>query len=340
MISRALEIAFFTVWTAVTVLVSYWLGQQAYGWMPPQATQEAEAVDRLFSFLVALGSVVFLGVFGMIAHSIAVCRAQPGDFSEGHPSRGSGRLEFLWTAIPTVLVIWIGIQGLHIYSLLDIHGNGLALAHGLKSPAQSLAPLASQPAYAQDIGQDLRQDIAQASQLPTSPPSLLANPTPIVEVTAKQWAWSFRYPDQNITTSELHLQVNQPVRLALNSKDVLHGFYVPAFRVKQDIIPNDDIELVVTPKLAGKYRLHDSQFSGTYFALMESDVFVDTPEAYQQWLSTAALQPSKRFAKDDLAIAEQVDPPNLWGQHWAVNAPDAFFKSVLKANASSSMPNL
>ena len=334
MISRALEIAFFAVWTAITVLLSYWLGQQAYGWMPPQATQEAEAVDHLFSFLVTLGSVVFLGVFGMIAHSIAVCRAKPGDFSEGHPSRGSGKLELLWTAIPTVLVIWIGIQGLHIYNLLDI--NGLALAHSLELPAQPIAllgsQLASQPAYAQDLGQDI-------AQTPSPPVNPLTNPTPVIEVTAKQWAWSFRYPDQNITTSELHLQVNQPVRLALNSKDVLHGFYVPAFRIKQDIIPNDNIELVVTPRLAGKYRLHDSQFSGTYFSLMESDVFVDTPEAYQQWLATAALHPTQRFSKDDLAIAEQADPPNLWGQHWAVNAPDAFFKSALKANAPSSMPN-
>lgn len=330
MISRALEIAFFTVWTAITVLVSYWLGQQAFGWMPPQATQEAEAVDHLFSFLVTLGSVVFLGVFGMIAHSIAVCRAQPGDFSEGHPSRGSGKLELLWTVIPTVLVIWIGIQGLHIYSLLDIHG--LALAHSLEPSTQPIAVLASQPAYASNLG----QDIAQASKPLTKP---LANPTPVIEVTAKQWAWSFRYPDQNITTSELHLQVNQPIRLSLDSKDVLHGFYVPAFRIKQDIIPNDNIELVVTPKLAGKYRLHDSQFSGTYFSLMESDVFVDTPEAYQQWLAAAALHPAKRFSKDDLAIAEQANPPNLWGQHWAVNAPDAFFKSALKANAPSSTPN-
>ena len=330
MISRALEIAFFAVWTAATVLLSYWLGQQAYGWMPPQATQEAEAVDRLFSFLVTLGSVVFLGVFGMIAHSIAVCRAEPGDFSEGHPSRGSIRLEILWTAIPTVLVIWIGIQGLQIYNSLDI--NGLTLAHSLESPAQPMALLVSQPAYAQALG----QDIAQA---PNSQVKPLTNPTPVIEVTAKQWAWSFRYPDQNITTSELHLQVNQPVRLALSSKDVLHGFYVPAFRIKQDIIPNDNVELGVTPKLAGKYRLHDSQFSGTYFSLMESDVFVDTPAAYQQWLATAALHPTKRFSKDDLAIAEQANLPNLWGQHWAVNAPDAFFKSALKANAPSSTPN-
>ncbi len=308
MISRGIEIVFFVVWTAATVLISYWLGQQAYTWMPPEATQEAEAVDSLFSFLVTLGSVVFLGIFGMIAHSLIYCRAPQGDFSEGHPARGNGKLEVLWTVVPTVLVLWIGIQGFHIYGLLNIEGlEGIAAA-----------PIGTEPAYAAE-------------------PSPTSMPVETIEVTAKQWAWSFRYPAQNVTSSELHLRANQRVRLALKSEDVLHGFYVPAFRVKQDIIPAKDISLVISPKLEGKYRLHDSQFSGTYFALMEAEVYVESPDAYQQWLSTAALNPP---LNPDLAAAEHADPPSLWGQRWAVKAPDSFFKSALKANAPSMTPNL
>ncbi len=320
MIKRAAEIAFFTIWTAATVLISYWLGQQAYTWMPPEATREAEAVDSLFSFLVALGSVVFLGVFGMIAHSIIVCRAERGDFSEGHPARGSARLEVLWTAIPTVLVLWIAVQGYHIYTLLDIEGQA-ALT---KAPVETSVVVAA-------------TSLATAKE----PALLAAAPLETIEVTAKQWAWSFRYADQNVTSPELHLPLDRKARLILKSEDVLHGFYVPAFRIKQDIIPNQKIELMLSPQLAGQYRLHDSQFSGAYFALMEADVYVESPESYRQWLAEAALQPK---VVSNLAAAEHANPPPLWGQHWAVRAPDDFFKSALNAKllspAFSAAPNL
>jgi len=80
------------------------------------------------------------------------------------------------------------------------------------------------------------------------------------------------------------------VRLTLQSLDVIHGFYVPEFRIKQDIIPNRSLNFVFAPIREGKYRLRDSQFSGTYFALMDADVYVESPEAYDRWLTKAATQ--------------------------------------------------
>ena len=63
-----------------------------------------------------------------------------------------------------------------------------------------------------------------------------------IEVISQQWDWSFRYPNQNVVSDELHLPSDRRVRLILQSKDVLHGFYVPEFRIKQDIIPNRSID--------------------------------------------------------------------------------------------------
>lgn len=85
----------------------------------------------------------------------------------------------------------------------------------------------------------------------------------------------------------------------MQSEDVLHGFYVPEFRVKQDIIPNRTITMVFTPLRSGKYRLNDSQFSGTNFALMEADVYVESPEAYNQWFARAANRPEVRMRDVD-----------------------------------------
>ncbi len=114
-----------------------------------------------------------------------------------------------------------------------------------------------------------------------------------VEVEAKQWAWIFQYPQQNITSTELHLPVNKRAHLVLHSANVIHGFYIPAFRVKQDIIPQQNIDFEFTPIRTGKYRLRDSQYSGTYFAAMQADVVVESQEDYQNWLAKAAtLEPS------------------------------------------------
>jgi cytochrome c oxidase subunit 2 len=262
---RILKTLLLAVFVAGIIVASYWIGQQAYSWMPNQATAEAKRVDDLFSFLVTVGAFIFLGITGLIGYSILTCRAPKGDFSDGHPARSDWRIEALWTIIPTLLVLWIAAQSYRIYQLIDIQGLTPVVMH---MPMEAPAAAADNPSKPTDSGNS-----KPASQQ--------------IEVMAKQWSWSFRYPN-NATSTELHLPVNQSVRLALQSEDVLHGFYIPEFRVKQDIIPNRTINFVVTPLQEGKYHLRDSQFSGTYFALMEADVYVDSPQVYSQWLAKAA----------------------------------------------------
>jgi cytochrome c oxidase subunit 2 len=281
---RYLDEIILGVGVAIALIVSYWLGQQAYGWMPPAATVEAQRVDSLFSFLVSIGAFIFLGVTGMIGWSILTCRAERGDFSEGHPARGNVALEVGWTLAPTLLVLWVAVQSQHIYQLLNL--EGLHLSH--------------QP---------------QASEMSSKP---MADQQGTVGVVAKQWAWTFHYPG-NIASNELHLPVQQKTRLVMESEDVLHGFYVPEFRVKQDIIPNQPITFSVTPRREGHYRLQDSQFSGTYFALMKADVYVESAEKYTSWLAaTSRLEPTPA---DNLAIIEHTHSSAKLGSHWPSIAP-------------------
>jgi cytochrome c oxidase subunit II len=276
---------------AAIIVISFWIGQQAYGWMPPQATYEAQQVDKLFSFLVSLGSAIFLGVTGMIGWSLLTCRAKCGDFSEGHPSRGDTRLEILWTVGPTVLVIWIALQSQGIYQLLSISG-----LNTLRT----------------DVKASEMQWVEDTTTLPT------------IEVIAKQWNWTFHYPDQNITSQELHLPAGQAIKLVLESKDVLHGFYVPEFRIKQDIIPNRKINFVVKPERLGKYRLHDSQFSGTYFALMTADVYVETPQQFRDWLSRPTTQQNPTPAEVEHAQMNGSSSRPLLGSRWPTVVPKQF----------------
>ena len=282
------KIAIF-IGVAAIIIVSYWLGQQAYDWMPVAATVEAQHVDDLFSFLVALGAFVFFSVVGMIIFSIITCRAAADDYSEGHPSRGNNTLEFLWTAAPTVLVLWIAWQNFTIYKELDIEGLGTIMDSNASTNTSATL-------------------VAQTN----------VEPIEEIKVNAKQWEWTFYYPQADITTGELHLPQNKPVRLIFESEDVIHGFYVPEFRFKQDMIPGHIIDFTFTPITVGKYRLHDSQFSGTYFAVMEADVYVDSPDAYSQWLQSA----DSSIFRPNIAAAEYShEPQQLIKSHWKTVEP-------------------
>ncbi|ESA36401.1 cytochrome c oxidase subunit ii [Leptolyngbya sp. Heron Island J] len=240
----------------VAAVISFWVGQQAYGWMPPQASAEAVLVDNLFSFLVTIGAFIFLGVSGAIAYSVLFHRAGKYDTSDGPPIEGNITLEVVWTAIPFALVIWIAAYSFQIYDQMSILGPMEHVHMGMATAA----------AVNQDAGEQP------------------------IEVLARQWTWEFRYPDQNISSTELHLPSNQRAVFRLKSEDVIHGFFIPAFRVKQDVIPGQEITFEFTPIREGKYRLRDSQYSGTYFAAMQADVVVESPEDYRQWLAQAAAQ--------------------------------------------------
>ena len=140
-----------------------------------------------------------------------------------------------------------------------------------------------------------------------------------VEVIARQWSWEFRYPASDVSSTELHLAVDQPITFRLVSEDVLHGFFIPAFRIKQDVIPGRAINLNITPTREGVYRLRDSQFSGTWFAANQANVVVESDEAHRAWLEQAArspLQPGLTLAVSEYATRQARPNPG-----WATVAP-------------------
>jgi cytochrome c oxidase subunit 2 len=140
-----------------------------------------------------------------------------------------------------------------------------------------------------------------------------------IDVFVKQWDWSFRYPN-NITSNELHLPVSRRTPLNMHAKEVLHSFYVPEFRVQQYIVPGRDIDLVVTPTRIGKYTLKDSLFSGTYFALRDTNVHIESLEQYNQWLSQAQYEPTSIKSQ---AVAEYTQPPKtFFKSNWYTVLPE------------------
>ena len=105
-----------------------------------------------------------------------------------------------------------------------------------------------------------------------------------VNVTAFQWAWSFEYPQYNITSSEIRLPVNRPVLFHLQSRDVIHAIWVPEFRVKQDAVPGMMMMLRVTPDRVGDYKMYCNQLCGLGHSYMTAPVKVVEPAAFDQWV--------------------------------------------------------
>jgi cytochrome c oxidase subunit 2 len=272
-------------------LISLWMGQAAYTWFPPQASAESVLVDNLFSFLVTLGTFIFLGVVGTLTYSILFQRAEKYDFSDGPHIEGNVKLEIIWTAIPFALVIWIAAYSYQIYDQMSILGPMEHSHHGAM--------------------------VAEAAEVSGSQPEEIEQ----IQVLARQWSWEFRYGNGtgNVSSTELHLPNNRRIKLVLHSEDVLHGLFIPAFRVKQDVIPGHDIDFEFTPIREGKYRLRDSQYSGTYFAAMQTDVVVESTEAYQKWLADAAIsEPTVAYNRASNEYAKRTNANN-----WATVIPAA-----------------
>jgi cytochrome c oxidase subunit II len=119
----------------------------------------------------------------------------------------------------------------------------------------------------------------------------VAEGTRVVNVTAQQFAWSFSYPNaDDRTAGELVLEQGTTVELRLTAKDVIHSFWVPEFRMKQDAVPGITTSVKVTPKKLGTYEVICTELCGLGHSVMRAQARVLSPEDYDAWLQE---QPSR-----------------------------------------------
>ncbi len=116
-----------------------------------------------------------------------------------------------------------------------------------------------------------------------------------INVEARKWAWLFEYPN-GAKHPELHLPNNRAIRLRMRSEDVLHSFYVPAFRAKTDVVPGRVNIMWFKPILEGKYPLFCAEYCGDQHSEMMADVYVHSQEDYDQWVAEAAKPPTNPVA--------------------------------------------
>jgi cytochrome c oxidase subunit II len=113
-----------------------------------------------------------------------------------------------------------------------------------------------------------------------------------IYVVGKQWMWKMQYPDGQREINELHVPIGQPVRLTLASEDVIHSFFIPAFRVKHDVVPGRLNTLWFNATKAGRYHIFCAEYCGTEHSGMIGWVNVMEPAEYENWLSGGGAEGS------------------------------------------------
>jgi cytochrome c oxidase subunit 2 len=107
----------------------------------------------------------------------------------------------------------------------------------------------------------------------------------VINCVARQWMWKFQHPSGRREIDELHVPVGRPVRMKMISEDVIHSFYVPAFRAKQDVLPGRFTTAWFEATKPGTYHLFCAEYCGTQHSKMVGKVHVMSPTEYEAWLS-------------------------------------------------------
>lgn len=131
-------------------------------------------------------------------------------------------------------------------------------------------------------------------------------------VTGRQWMFWMQHPEGVREINELHVPVGAPVKLTMTSEDVIHSFYIPAFRLKHDVLPGRYTSIWFTATKAGRYHLFCAEYCGTQHSGMNGWVYVMEPEVYQEWLSggageSMASQGEKLFAQSGCSSCHRLD---------------------------------
>ena len=270
------------IWTLViSILLSIGGVWMAYNinFLPVAASLNSPIYDELFRVLFIIGVILFVGMTAFVIYSLIEFRRKPEDTGDGIPIEGNLSLEIFWTAIPAVVVLFIG---LYSYDIYDRMGGMQPLSH-----AEHLQQNQSED---KKIWAGIGPGSEGSKSLLNNEIESTVADLPI-ELTALQFAFIFHYPKGDITSGELHVPVGQRVSMKMESKDVIHAFWVPQFRIKQDIIPGQPTLLSFTPTKTGNYPVVCAELCGPYHGGMRAAVVVEKEEDYQDWFNKNATPP-------------------------------------------------
>jgi len=241
--------------------ISFWIGFNV-NYLPTEASINAPIYDELFKILIINGLIIFIGMTIAVIYSLFKFRKRNDQIGEGIALEGNLSLEIVWTIIPSIIVLLIGLYSYYIY---DRMGGMKELNHNHEMMSSNT--------------EKIWAGISQTSD------NEIAINNLSIEVSAMQFAFLFNYPKGNFISGELHVPIDQKVSMKMESKDVIHAFWVPEFRIKQDIIPGQPTILNFTPTKVGKYPIICAELCGPYHGGMRASIIVEEESDYNEWFN-------------------------------------------------------
>ena len=224
-------------------------------WLPSDVSEHGHMIDHLFYFILWLTAVVF--VITEVALFWFMWRYDgKGQYRTAKFTHGSHSLEIVWTIIPSAVLLFIAIYQMNAWADSKIR-NPAAGPDGIFGTADDMPPM--------------------------------------LEITARQFEWRLRYPglqakgklggdDDIFVVNDLHLPVNEEILLDLKSADVLHSFFLPNMRVKQDAVPGMKIPVWFRPTEVGSWDIVCAELCGWGHYKMKGRVTVESREDFDKWL--------------------------------------------------------
>jgi len=213
------------------------------GWILPDGVSTyAGDIDWLYYMILVITGLAFVIVEVALIWFVIKYRHRPGQ--KAHYTHGSNRVEIIWTAVPAVVVVIIGILSARVWN-----------------------------------------EIRDRDRFPTDALH--------IGVKGQQFEWHMTYPgtdgrlgtgDDFSVRNQLHIPVNRPVVVMLEAEDVIHSFFVPAFRVKQDAVPGMRTPVWFQATTAGEYEIACAELCGLGHYRMRAFVTVHSEEDYRAWL--------------------------------------------------------
>jgi cytochrome c oxidase subunit II len=260
------------VGASVIGLTSAWAADPPGYGRPLDVSLDGHRSDWLFNVTTVSISVLFVIMAGILLWTAIVHRDTPK--RQAHYEHGVGKKHLMLTAVISS-IIFFGVDGTLLYnSFVDLS------AAFWKFPS--------------------KQD----------------NPV-VVEVYAQQWAWNFRYPgadgkfntqDDIVTLNDMYIPVDTPVMIKMKSKDVIHSFYLPNFRTKQDAVPGATTQLWFQAKATGEFEIGCAQHCGVSHYKMKGFLHIKSKEDYASWLKDSEVSAKLRY--------DEADTDAHWGWDW------------------------
>ena len=260
---------FFLFWLVLAV-VSCAIAPQMGWWFPgPSMSPLGMQIDDLFHLILVITSITFIGTMSVLVY--ALWRFGSGTTSRGWFSHGSHNLEVIWTIVPAGVLLFISLYQLDVWARFRVKTT---------FDARAMA-------------------------------------RPIAEVTARQFEWRIRYPapgkalqstpqpDDLYTVNDLHVPSGRPVVIQLRSEDVLHAFFLPQLRVKQDAVPGLVIPVWFEASKSDKYELVCAELCGWGHYKMKGQVTAESIDDFDAYLKKL----SETQFDDGVRSGEEGTPP-------------------------------